>query len=1053
VTYTLADFLQRALVWPDPDDPSGWVNLHWRRQDQKGITGGQAFKTQEEVVKFIKWATGPKGSQYVADLYYCTSLQKDHGDPKQNGRYSAVRSIDNALSSKLLFADVDKYPSKGEALAAIKSFCEVSGSPYPTALVDSGGGLHAYWILPAALSKDLWLETASRFDGLLTQHGLKHDNISTDMARILRPPETLNYKRNKEGDKVQLLDLNGDINLDAWKSLRYATPTQIVVRDTKILPVKNLFISEDLAKTGPSARALTGKDDLPMGGGTVEPAPVLALCPMFKDALATGGKDVGQPVWHQQALACTFLMNGRKIFHQLGNQHGGYTPTDSDAMFDRKFADRQRIGLGYPSCAAFEADGAPQCKTCPLKGKITSPLNAQPEPTHAVADAEGEITSARHINISEQAEVTDKRPPLPPEEEFPDCIYLYNEDGFICFKEKGKNKKPIRLFMSKILDGEAYLEERGNSYGLRVLCTLDRSRPPVWINIAPSSFDDVNMGAYKALNQGGCLVMQNSSKVTQLMCYFRGRLAMESTALRNIPYGWEYPERKEGEYQGSPRAFAYGGHRYAPDGVRQAHGGDEELKDTYCVTGLPEPWLDAVRAIQSMGSPAHDAIVLSAFAAPLMIFSGQPSTVVMVRGDSGGGKSTASAIACAVWARPRTGVIKPNSSKLGLMKRMGRIRHLPTIWDDIRNTMFDTVKDTLMEITQGGDGLKLDANRKEREQGMWDNMLLTSSNNSLAEYLEMVSKQDGAALVRCFEFEVPPILQGEKGYLDFNVIAPLVASLDHNHGHIGREYAKLLGSSPTQLDVQYRKLQGELMYKVHPYQPHERYWMAAIATLLMAAELVNSLPSMANAQFDLAALEKFLVETYLAQRFRLKDADIHSGKSQFVKHHLSMFINNYAALRSEIIWTSDAPQGRGAPDRVAPLWPTGSEARSMKRVSVRWLTSTRQVRISKPALDEYLRNDKVSVDRVRDGLTKFYAARLNRGRIAAGLDNIAAQGVEKYYEIDVLPNSWMEKNLNHHAVKDPPTEIGRPQLGQNPDQSGTRPQPGQTGPANGKDAS
>jgi hypothetical protein len=39
------------------------------------------------------------------------------------------------------------------------------------------------------------------------------------------------------------------------------------------------------------------------------------------------------------------------------------------------------------------------------------------------------------------------------------------------------------------------------------------------------------------------------------------------------------------------------------------------------------------------------------------------------------------------------------------MRRMGKIRHLPTIWDDIRNNMFETVRDTLMEITQGGDGL------------------------------------------------------------------------------------------------------------------------------------------------------------------------------------------------------------------------------------------------------------------------------------------------------------------------------------------------------------
>ena len=1048
MAYTLADFLQRALVWPDPDDPSGWVNLHWRRQDGKGITGGQAFKTQEDVERFIKWACGPKGRQYVADIYYCTSLQKEHGDPKQNGRYSALRSIDNALTSKLLFADVDKYESKDAALAAIKSFSEQSNSPYPTAIVDSGGGIHAYWILPQPLSKDLWLEMASRFDGLLNQHGLKHDNVSTDMARILRPPETLNYKRNKDGDPVVLKLLNGDVDLDAWESLRRATPTKLIVpREAKILPlVKDLFLDEGVAQRAPSPRAMVAKDkddDLPLGGGTVEPTPVLSLCPMFKDALATGGKDVTQPVWHQQALACTFMMQGRAIFHQLGCNHAGYSRDDSDAMFDRKLSDRQRIGLGYPSCAAFETDGAPQCKTCPLKGKITSPLNVKPDPIVQLMDDVKKGT----------IDVPDARPPLPPEDEYPDCIYLYDEDGFIRVVERGKNKKPVRLFMSKFLGGEAYLEERGDSYGLRLLCTRDRGRPTKLISIPPAAFDDASMGPYKALNQGGCLVMQNPSKVTQLMCYFRGRLALESTAMRNVPYGWEYPERREGEQQGTPLGFAYGGTVYSPEGERATHGGDPELEDTYCVTGMPEPWLEAVRAIQSMKSPAHEAVILSAFAAPLMIFSGQPSTVVMVRGDSGGSKSTASSVACAVWARPRTGVIKPNSSKLGMMRRMGRIRHLPTIWDDIRNTMFDTVKDTLMEITQGGDGLKLDVNRKEREQGVWDNMLLTSSNNSLAEYLEMVSKQDGAALVRCFEFEVPKILQGDPGYLDFNVISPLIASLDHNHGHAGRAYAKLLGSAPTMLQVQYRKIAERLARKVYPYQPHERFWMAAAATILMAAELVNSMPSMAQAQFNVPALETFLIETYLAQRLRLNDADIHADRSQFAKHHLSLFINAYAAIRSEIVWTADVPGGPGKPERVSPLWPTGNEARSMKRVSVRWITTTHKVRISKPVFDEYLRTNEVSVDRVREGLLKFYKAKLIRARIAGGLDNVAAQGLEWLYEIDVNPGSWMDDILRQHRVADVPKDIGRQPPEQTPDPQEPRPRPERKGRANGKDAS
>ena len=125
----------------------------------------------------------------------------------------------------------------------------------------------------------------------------------------------------------------------------------------------------------------------------------------------------------------------------------------------------------------------------------------------------------------------------------------------------------------------------------------------------------------------------------------------------------------------------------------------------------------------------------------------------------------------------------------------------------------------------------------------------------------------------------------------------------------------------------------------------------------------------------------------------------------------------------------------------------------MKRISVRWITNERKVRISKPVLDEYLRNDETSCDRVQEGLTKFYKARLIRARIAAGVDNVAAQGLETIYEIDVIPGTWLDDILQQHAIGDVPTDIGRPQPQQNPDPPEPRPQPERKAQANGKAAS
>ncbi len=1058
---TLADFLQRALPWPDPNSETGWVNLHWRAPDRKGITGGQAFKTLEEILGFSHWSTRGKGTPYVADLYYCTSLQREHGEPKKSGRYSALRSADNAVSSKVLYADVDKYESKEAALQAIKDFCERSGSPYPSAIVDSGGGIHAYWFLPEPLQKDDWLGWAAKLDGLMTVNGLKHDNISTDISRILRLPGSFNFKRTGDGSPPQpvvLKLLNGDVDLATWKSLQDATPVAAAHVATNRAPnlsiaVDSFFVDPRLAKSGPSP---VFHNKIPIAERVTEGGlyadPILTFCPMFADAHATGGEKVGQPVWHQQALACTFIFGGRELFHDLGRKHPGYSPASSDEMYERKLRDRLHKGLGYPSCAAFEADGAEQCRACPLRGQITSPLKITKDTGKELL---GEVSQPPAI------EVSDERPILIPGYEYGDPDL--GEDPRLIYTVEKRGKETIRkkLFDSQVFGSIPFKDNKTNAMGLRVFCTghLDSRTGKLrreTVEIDPESFCEPSAAIYADLNNGGCLVNGQPGKAGDLMLTFRNRMALEMEVYRIASYGWIYLDREEGEHQGEPVGFAYDGTVYMEGGrTRPTYSRDEQLQKVYRVGGGPGPWLEALKCIQQMNSPGLETVVLSAFAAPLMIFTGHPSTIVMVRGQSGGSKSTASAVATAVWAHPRGSLLKPSSSKLGIMKRMGSVRHLPIIWDDIRNSMFEVAKDILMEITQGGDGLKLDQHREEREQGTWDNMLVTSSNNSLLEYLEESNKNDGAALVRCFEFSVPPILNGDVGYVNPNYLSPLLAELEYNHGHIGRDYAEVLGAKPAALKVMYREITDRIAQQVEPYQPYERFWMAAVATTLMGAILANDLKAIKDAglKFDLVRLEKFLLTTYRDLRTRLAEANVQSDTSQFVKKHLGDFINTYAAQRTEVVWTLDKPAKAGKPVMVAPLWPVGDQARNLRQVAVRFIVTECLVRISKNALDAYLRKAGISTDRMHEGMMKYYGAKKIQVRIAAGLPNVAAQAQEAVYEIQIKPGSWLDDILQNHATPDDQQGIVLKPLPQNPGPEALHPLPGQTGPASGKDAS
>ena len=80
------------------------------------------------------------------------------------------------------------------------------------------------------------------------------------------------------------------------------------------------------------------------------------------------------------------MENGEAIAHAISKDHPDYTPDGTQALYDRKVAERADRGIGYPSCAAIAGAGSEACKTCPLRRKVKSPLNIRPEVTATVTD-------------------------------------------------------------------------------------------------------------------------------------------------------------------------------------------------------------------------------------------------------------------------------------------------------------------------------------------------------------------------------------------------------------------------------------------------------------------------------------------------------------------------------------------------------------------------------------------------------------------------------------------------------------------------------------------
>jgi hypothetical protein len=154
-------YLAKVLPWPQEGDalPS-YVNIHWSLnklgQNGKPLWTGRATRSVQEAANTVSWALR---SADTKDIYVCMSSQAqalEKVSKKGNTYLAAIRDQENVVALKGLFLDVDakgadknSYATMPEAAAALAAFIKVMDLPPPSAIVNSGGGLHVYWTLTA----------------------------------------------------------------------------------------------------------------------------------------------------------------------------------------------------------------------------------------------------------------------------------------------------------------------------------------------------------------------------------------------------------------------------------------------------------------------------------------------------------------------------------------------------------------------------------------------------------------------------------------------------------------------------------------------------------------------------------------------------------------------------------------------------------------------------------------------------------------------------------------------------------------------------------------
>ena len=941
------EFLSRALPWPQSGE--GYVNVHWttvRPGASKPFWNGRASRTVDEAIRNLAWAAKSPENR---DFYVCMSLQAEAEEriSKAGNKYlNARRSGDAAIAFKSLFIDVDvkagAYPDTQTAVTALGNFRRAVGLPRPTFVVASGsGGFHVHWVLKEAIEKAEWSVLAHQLVEAARAHNLMCDSQCTiDAARILRIPDTHNYKYDPPGDVQFLVPPFDECDVDDVRSAlaAFAVPQALL--------------------TFPSRAPVQGDDDLSANVDLGKAAPVdldsiKPECAYVREALDTNGAAYSNPLWNLTTFMATFCMDGRAKAHEMASGHPDYDPQTTDALYDRKEAEKQKKNLGWPSCNTIAASGYHDCNVCPHRFDGKSPLHFTPR-NHQTVQADKDLPQGYTRDANGVVYVTipleDGSTTRQPISHYPMTDGWVQRDpwllNFSTMVEKGKKEQVTVPF--ELLHAKA---EFGKHMGLVGLTLKETNQRLV---------RDFFMGWIEKLRE------EKNSVVT------------------STPFGWVVP-KNGGKIEG----FSYAGLVFSKEEPRPAANPNPVLARHYQPTGLMDPWVYAAKLITDQKRPGLDMILASAFAGPLALFTGENGFLISAYStESGIGKTTAVSVAQAVWGDPHKAVQSLDDTQLSVLNKMGQLKNLPMFWDELKSED-DTRRfvNTVFKITGGKEKSRLTQSAQLKDSGDWQTLMLVASNDSLIEYVTRGTRTTVAGVVRVFEYVVPPPSGAMPKDHHFTTS---IAKLKHNFGWAGRKYAEFLGQNAQRVEADINALDARLTAKLN-FTQEERFWAGAVATCLQGAVYANELEL---TEIDVDALEDFLCEAVAKLRADKSAQPVDMSKKVNVANVLTQFFNQHRA--DHTLYTNKIHISKGKPARGSIQ--VKRDASRLKAIYVHVGIEDNIIRFSAPRFVEWLEQRHLSTMIFSQALTREFGATRFPGCLGSGTDY--AVGAEYIWQFD-----------------------------------------------------
>ena len=783
------------------------------------------------------------------------------------------RTHANALYFRALWMDIDCGPDKAipdekgrvkgyidqaTGLTEFFRFCTETGLPKPV-LVDSGYGLHVYWLLEETLNQAQWLPLSKRLRELCAEHKLVVDPSVFEASRVLRIPGSFNFKNKDEPKLVHVLyDAAERISYEEMRTLLGAAKPKEERPD---------FLPQAIS---PMMEA--------MQSNKVKRFRTI----MLKSAQGVGCKQllhcyqnqasIEEPLWRSALSIAAFCVDGAETVHMMSNQYPGYNADEVNAKV------QNLIDKGGPHhCETFEKLNPSGCDGCAHKGKFKSPIMLGVE----IAEAEDNeiVVEAKSESV---AELLVTNTVLIPEYPFP---YFRGKNGGVYKRPPPDAEEEAEL----VYEHDIYVVKRMKHVDLGEVALMRLHLPHDGVrefSIPATSIVVKDKLRETLAHEGVVLGDKQMILIMHFVMLFIKNLQFEKRAeIMRTQFGWVDNNSK----------FILGESEITKDGVFYSPPSDstKEISANIRKQGSFEKWKEVFNMYNLPGLEGNAFAALTGFGSPLLKFTGMSGAIInVIYSKSGTGKSTTLYMANSIIGHPKELAAIWKDTPNSKMLRLGVMNNLCNTIDEITNTSPLEFSDLAYSISQGRgkDRMKAQTNSLRVNNTKWNGITLASANASFYEKLGAAKNSPDGENMRLLEYKIEPtsIIDVATGKQLFD------HQLFDNYGHAGEPYFKWLVDNLEDAKDLVLKIQARIDSELKVTQK-ERFW-SAVAACNIAGGLIAK--NLGLHDLDMKRIYDWLIDMLNGMRLEVKPPE--DNPVSILGDYINYHINHTLVVNGEL---------------------------------------------------------------------------------------------------------------------------------------------------------